>query len=387
MQGVVYDQDGRPLSDVEMTFKVWSEHDYLPLPFSPTWDTEQTFKSTTGSNGIFSFHFTGHGRRHGVVFMSESKPGYRQDGPETDYMWRPYGTGTAPQWTMHLVSEALMQQSQIKNIEFTSTPFFHSDRIGLNLVDGTISDTTNVDVVFYWRHLQATTNHGDYGKFIIYAPKGGVWFWEQDRLFAPTEGYEKGIAFLFGAEFYGKKSFSYANPHCAEFFVKSRDGKVFARVYFKINPTDGTLYLRARANNTGNRFVDAKGGAFETGYSGSMSENYLNPGVPWWIPIDPYRGQIIMPEERLRMMATNFPAYFAGHYQTPPDILEWMTNSNLIQDHYIPQYLARNYTAPTNVLEKLIEIDPNGNRWFGKDARAVLGTPEDVKSFWRSRDN
>ncbi len=87
------------------------------------------------------------------------------------------------------------------------------------------------------------------------------------------------------------------------------------------------------------------------------------------------------------MMATNFPAYFAGHYQTPPDILEWMTNSNLIQDHYIPQYLARNYTAPTNILEKLIEIDPNGNRWFGKDARAVLNAPEDVKDFFRNEDN
>ena len=276
-----------------------------------------------------------------------------------------------------------MREDQIKKIELTSTPFFQDGRIGLNLADGTISDTTNTDVVFDWQHLLAATNHGDYGKLIIYAPKGGVWFWTQDRLFAPMEGYEKGITFIFGTQFEGKHSFSYSNQHFAEFYVKSRDGQIFARVYIELNPTKATLSFRARVNVSGNRFVDAKGGGYETGYSSSMCEDYLNPRIPWWIPMDSYRAQIIMPEERLRIMATNFPAYFAGHYQTPVDILEWLTNSNLIHDHYIPQYLARNYSAPTNVLEKLIEIDPKGSRWFGKDAKAVLNAPEDVKIFFR----
>jgi len=323
-------------------------------------------------------------------FVSISKAGYRQDGPETEYMWHAYGLVKPGPWDFHLVSEALMKQDQIKNIEFSSIPFSQNGYVGLNLIDGTISDATNADIIFEWRHLAATTNHGDYGKFNVYAPKGGVWFWEQDRLFAPTEGYEQGMTFFFGINFFGDKSFSYNTyPYRrrTEFYVKSRNGQVYARVYAELNTADHTLSLRARVNASGNRFVDTKGGAYAIGVYSSMSENYLNPGVPWWISMGPVRSQVVMPEDRLRMMATNFTAYFAGHYQTPPDILEWMTNSNLIHDHYIPQYLARNYSVPTNVLEKLIEIDPNGNRWFGKDARTVLGAPEDVKSFLRSRDN
>ena len=384
--GIVLDQDGNPLPNVEVTFRSWNWRMYVPIPWTPTRIVEKTIKATTDAKGMYSVA----GLYPRTDFVSISKSGYRQDGPGTEYMWHPYGSAKSGPWDFHLVSEALMKQDQIKQIEFSSIPFFQNDHIGLNLIDGTISDSTNADIVFWWRHLPATTNHGDYGKFTICAPKGGVWFWEQDRLFAPTEGYEQGMTFLFGTQFTGTHSFSYnAYPYRrrTEFYVKSRNGKVYARVYAELNTANHTLSLRARVNASGNRFVDTKGGEYAIGVYSSMSENYLNPGVPWWIAMDSDRAQVIMPEERLRMMATNFTAYFAGHYQTPPDILEWMTNSNLIHDHYIPQYLARNYSAPTNVLEKLIEIDPKGSRWFGNDARAVLNAPEDVKSFFRNGDN
>lgn len=384
--GIVLDQDGNPMSGVEVVFRSWNWRMYVPIPFAPTRIVEKTTRTTTNAKGMYSVA----GSYPRTDFVSISKAGYRQDGPETDYMWHPYDSLKSGSWDFHLVSEALMRQDQIKDMEFSSVPFFQNGRIGLNLVDGTISDSTNADVVFEWRHLAATTSHGNYGRFTILAPEGGVWFWEQDRFFAPAEGYEQGMIFFFGIEFFGGKSFSYNTyPYRrrTEFYVKSRNGQVYARLYAELNTADQTLSLRTRVNASRNRFIDAKGGAYVMGVYGSMSENYLNPGVPWWISMDPVRSQVIMTDERLRMMATNFTAYFAGHYQTPPDVLELMTSSNFINDHYIPQNLARNYSAPTNVLNKLIKIDPNGNRWFGKDARSVLNAPEDIKDFLINKDN
>jgi hypothetical protein len=386
-QGVVLDQDGHPLSEAEVTFRSWNWRMYVPIPFTPMRVVEKTLKSTTDKEGKFSMT----GPYPKMEFVSVSKAGYRQDGAETDYMWHPYGSAKSDPREFHLVSEALMQPSQIKNVEFTSVPFSKNGCIGLNLADGTVSDTPDADVLFHWSHLAATSAHGNFGKFTILAPRGGVWFWEEDRLFAPQEGYEQGVTFFFGVNFFGEQSYpfnTYPFRLRAEFYVKSENGKIYARVYIELNTADHTVSLRARVNTTGNRFVDSKGGAYALGVYPSMSPNYLNPGVPWWIPMGPVRSQVKMPDDRLREMSTNLTAYFAGHYQTPTDILEWLASSNLIRDHnHIPQCLARNYSTPTNVLTGLIKSDPNGNQWYGKNARSVLATPEDIKSFLKDSAN
>ena len=384
--GIVLDQEGNPLAGVDLTFSSWNWRAYVPIPFGPTRIVQKTIKAKTDALGRYSVA----GPYPRTSFLSIFKRGYRQDGPETPSFWYPIGAAKPGPWDFHLADETQMRQEEISKLEFTSVPFPQDGQIGLDLVEKTLSNPKNPDIVFQWRHLAAAKNHGDYGTLSVFAPKGGVWFWEQDRLFAPTAGYEQGITFIFGTQFRGAHGFSYnAYPHRrrAEFYVKSRDGKVYARVYAELNTANQTLSLRARVNNSGNRFVDATGGAYQIGVYSSMSGNYLNPGDPWWIQMDSDRAQVIMPEERLRVMATNFTAYFAGHYRTPSDILEWLADSNHIQDHYIPQYLARNYATPTNVLTKLIEADPSGSRWFGEDARAVLNSPQDVKNIFRTENN
>lgn len=375
-QGLVCDQDGRPLSDVALTIKIWREIDYIDREVN----LETNYFAKTDATGHFALNYlvpASHFGRAGIKSVSASKAGYEEDGPENDYMWRPFETGTAPQWTLHLVSKALMQQEQLRRLDFTSIPFPASGLIGLNLVDGTCSDTTNADVVFEWRHLPATTNHGDYGRFAIIAPKVGVWFWEQERLFAPTVGYERGMTFFFGPNYQR----AYMQRHRAEFFVKSRDGQVYARIYSQMNTADSTLSLRGRSNASSNRFVDAAGGHYKLGVYGSLSPDYLNPGVPWWIPIEPSRGQVRMSEGHLRMMATSFPAYFAGDYQTPKDVLEGMANGPLMHDHYVPQYLAKNVSTPPEILQRLVKSEPG---WNGKDAQATLSLPDDLKEFLKS---
>lgn len=380
VSGVVLDQDGKPLAGAEVTVRSWNWRMYIPIPFSPTRTVQKTIKARTDERGTYSIS----GPYPRTDLVDVSKTGYRQDGRETECMWHAFGAPKRGSWDFHLFDEALVREDQIKKSEFTSIRFSTNGQIGINLLNGTVSDLTNADIVFEWRQLRATADHGDYGRFRIYSPLGGLWFWEQERLFAPMEGYEKGMTFFFGTKFFGNGGYPYSSyPYRrrAEFYVKSRKGKIYARAYVELNTADHTLSLRVRANASGSRFVDAKGGAYVMGVYSSMSPIYLQPEIPWWISMDPLRAQVIMPSASLIIISTNFPGYFAEHYQTPSDILQWMVNSDVIRQPSVPRSLARNYAAPTNVLQKLIEMDPNGNRWFGKDAHTVLDTSEEIKKF------
>lgn len=80
VQGVVLDQDGRPLSDVEVTFRFWNWRYYVPIPWTPTWITEKQIKTMTDTNGAFTVK----GTLPRSDFVSALKAGYRQDGQETE---------------------------------------------------------------------------------------------------------------------------------------------------------------------------------------------------------------------------------------------------------------------------------------------------------------
>jgi len=166
------------------------------------------------------------------------------------------------------------------------------------------------DLVFTWRQLPATTNHGEYGKFTISAPKGGIWLWEQERQFAPAENYETGMVFLFGPE----SLRAYMKLHRAEMFVKSRNGEVYARIFSQLDTGSSTLSLRGRVNSSSNRYVGSRSDSYAIGVYGSLSPSYLNPGVPWWIAVPPTRGQVLLSPERERFLFSesaeqNFPIF------------------------------------------------------------------------------
>jgi len=376
VQGVVLDQDGQPLSGVEVTFRFWNWRYYVPIPWTPTRVAEKQMKGMTDTNGVFLIK----GTLPRTDFVGASKSGFQQDGPETEYMWRPFVAGPAQQWTLHLVSEALIRQEQIRNLNFESVGFPQGGQLCFDFVEGKISGAADADIIFQWQRLPATASHGEYGKYVIRAPKGGVWFWEQERLFAPKENYENGMVFFFSPSSLN----TYMKKRRAEFFVTSRDGQVHARVFAQLDTGTSTLSIRARVNATGNRFVDAKADNYKLGVYGSLSPNYLNPAVPWWIPTDSVRGQVILSPERANGILSGdvskmrFPAYFAGHYQTPPSVLAKMAGSSLMQDHYVPQTLAKNLAAPASILQ---QMKTNAAAWKVKEIEATLALPEDVKRF------
>lgn len=295
-------------------------------------------------------------------------------------MWRPFAAGPGQQWTLHLVSESLIRQEQIRSLNFESVGFPQNGQLCFDLGKGEISDDGHADIVFLWKRLPATANHGEYGKYVIRAPKGGVWFWEQERLFAPKENYEAGMVFFFSPASLS----TYMKKRRAELFVKSREGQIYARVFAQLDTGNSTLSIRARVNDSANRFVDAKADNYRIGVYGSLSPDYLNPGVPWWIPIDPVRGQVILTPERANSILSGnvskmrHPAYFAGHYQTPPSILAALAGSSLMQDHYVPQALAKNLAAPESVLQ---QVKTNAAAWKVKEIEGTLASPEDLKRF------
>jgi len=376
VQGIVLDQDGQPLSGVEVTFRFWNWRYYVPIPWTPTRTVEKQIKAMTDTNGAF----TAKGMLPRTDFVSASKPGYRQDGQETEYMWRPFAAGHGQQWTLHLVSESLIRQEQIRSLSFEGVGFPQNGELCFDLTKGELSDAAHADIVFLWKHLPAAANHGEYGKYVIRAPKGGVWFWEQERLFAPKENYEDGMVFFFSPSSLG----TYMKKRRAEFFVTSRAGQVYARIFARLDTGNSTLSVRARVNSTGNRFVDAKADNYQLGVYGSLSPDYLNPAVPWWIPIDPTRGQVILSEKRANMFFAGeltkmrFPSYFAGHYQTPPSVLAALVENPLIKDHYVPQSLAKNLAAPIPILQ---QMKTNAATWKINEIEATVALPADVKRF------
>lgn len=376
VQGVLLDQDGRPLSGGEVTFRFWNWRYYVPIPWTPTWIAEKTVNATTDTNGAFTVK----GALPRSDFIRASKAGYRQDGQETEYMWRPFAVGPGQQWTMHLVSESLIRQEQIHSLNFESVGFPQDEQLCIDLAKGEISDAAHADLMFRWQRLPATSNHGEYGKYVIRSPKGGLWFWEQERLFAPMENYEDGMVFFFSPSSLS----AYMKKHRAEFFVTSRDGQIYARVFAQLDTGNSTVSVRARVNSSGSRFVDAKADNYKLGVYGSLSPDYLNSAVPWWISRDPTRGQVILSEQRKDAIFAGevtkmcFPSYFAGHYQTPLSVLAAMVDSTLMQDHYVPQTLAKNLAAPASVLQRM---KTNAAAWKVKEIEATLALPEDVKRF------
>jgi hypothetical protein len=119
IQGVVLDQNGKPLSGVAMKFRAWNWRWYVPIPFSPTRIVERKVSTTTTSNGSFFAKAT----LPRTDFVSAVKTGYCQDGPETEYMWEPLQNGPRKQWTLHLFEKALIRNDQLKSLNFDSLRF------------------------------------------------------------------------------------------------------------------------------------------------------------------------------------------------------------------------------------------------------------------------
>jgi hypothetical protein len=140
-------------------------------------------------------------------------------------------------------------------------------------------------------------------------------------------------------------------------------------------------------NSSNSRYVGSKSENYAIGVYGSLSPNYLNPGVPWWVAIQPTRGQVILSSEHETFLFSTdagrmrYPQYFAGHYKTPSSYLEAMAAGPLAHDHYVPQALAKNVAAP---LDALMRLKTNSAAWKTKEVEATIAVPQELKDFLTS---
>jgi len=359
---------------VEVRFRCWNWRLYAPIPFTPPRIVEEKITVMTDAKGTFAFK----GKLPRLEFSGATKAGYKLDGAEKEYMWQPLGTGPAKTWTLHLMDVALVRPDQIRAWNLEAIPFGADGRIGIDVVEGKEIDAASADLVFHWERLQATAAHGEYGKLAVIVPKGGLWSWGEERLLAPKENYERGMVFFFEPRFMNAER----KERRAEFFIASRDGQVYGRVYAQLNTGKSTLSLRARINHSGSRFVEYKNESYATGNYASLSPDNFNSEVPWWLPTGPRKGQVILSTKRAGEIfgqdpgTMPVPDYFAGHYQTPPTVLKAIAGSPLMRDFKIVRALSGNLAAPKAVLEQL-----KTNEGKSEDFEAAFSAPEDLKQF------
>jgi hypothetical protein len=106
------------------------------------------------------------------------------------------------------------------------------------------------------------------------------------------------------------------------------------------------------------------------------------------ITIEPSRGQVILSPEHKSFLFSDraekmrFPAYFAGYYKTPPELLEAMASGALARDFRIAQALAVNVGAPVRALT-LLKTNVTAVS-LTKEIQATLSVPHNVKDFLTS---
>jgi hypothetical protein len=94
LQGIVVDQDGKPVSGAKVIFKE-SEHVLIvPIPFWPTWESKKAMQETTRADGTFDAYFN----KELLGLVAVEKNGYVPESGTTSMTWsrRPNAQSKAP---------------------------------------------------------------------------------------------------------------------------------------------------------------------------------------------------------------------------------------------------------------------------------------------------
>jgi len=376
LQGIVTDQDGQPISGVRLTYIEALQYHFYPLPYSPSRWLFATNSLTNSTDGTFSIPFRG----DSLGVQSVAKPGYSQEGhTQRESSWRRVPPSYAHTTRFELYRQDAVQKETLEKREFRSMPFPSDGRIYFNLIDGTYGTAGNADLMFQWHRLKAATNHGEYGKWTIRAGNGGIRLAEGEKLFAPRDGYEDGVVFFFDPKSIG----GYMKFSRVEFFLKSREGSIYARVYAQLDRAAATISVRARINRSGTPFIDNLAENYAIGVYGSLS-GYSASAEPWWSGLWPEKGQVLITEARIRELINGddrykkFTRHFAGYYGLPGDILENVARACIDGDLEVTKQLAKNVSVPTNIMQR---VAATPIPWVSETIRSTLATLSEVKQF------
>ena len=363
VEGLVVDQDGKPIPNARLFFKESEYVQIIPLVYGAHQYVSEKRTVQTDNTGNFQVPFW----RDNLSLITIEQKGYVFEPCVTPKSWsRQNGPHRKEKFLMYDVSNVDTSATII-----ASSPEFNFDINGtdyyLDLTTGKISSTltTNADLVFTVKQTAGMTCLAT-----IRALGGGVLASANEMPYAPEEGYVPGFSTFYSQGY----AISYRVQYT--FFAKTQGGKHYSRIIADIIKGSQTIQFHYVANLKGGRFLFIPERIDDKGLHGppACKENYHcdfryvihGESEPWWRKQEGILCPILAEEE--------FQSLFEAH-NAPA---------------FSHQYLAEQLYVPPDILEKLSYSSNNGVRWslaanpaISEDI--VLRLMEDKEEFTRRR--
>jgi len=387
VQGVVVDQDDKPVSGVTVRFDAWEHVPYVPIPFTATKRFSRARTVTTDGEGMFGLSF----KREGLSLETVDKAGFVFEPCVTPKSWsrrhipEQRSSPQVGRFLMYRVSG--VDTSGVKQV---STPEFTFATDGseyyLDLVSGGISSTAteSADLAFSVKQVGATT-----WLATIRAVDGGIWASANEKPYAPQGDYISGFSALYGQ--------GYAIPYRTQydFFAKTRGGRHFSRVIADVIKKTNKIQFHYVLNPTGNRFLFVPETVDNRGIHGPphCKERYhcdfayviLGEGVQWWrkqghnfyplLPAEEFAA-LMKPEGKDQLSRR----YVARQLYAPGVVLEELSRSAVWQERWD---VAANPATPVDILNRL-QSDPEAS--VRQQADETLKRGLSIAEYLRSKD-
>lgn len=387
VQGVVVDQDDKPVPKAKLVFDEWEHVPYIPIPFGPTTRFSRTRTTKTDDSGAFALSF----KREGLSLKAINKTGYVFEPCVTPTSWsRRYSRQqrASPQGGTFLLYDVSGVDTSATTV--ASTPAFRFTTDGadyyLELTTGQISTTATerADLVFAVKQVGATA-----WLVTIRALDGGLWASANEMPYAPRDGYVSGFSTLYGQGY----AINYRAQY--DFFAKTQTGKHYSRIIADIIKEPQTIQFHYVVNRTGSRFlfiperVDNRGLHGPPHRKEGLPTNFqyviLGEGQPWWRKQEHTIYPVLSESEFTGLFRASdrdglTRRYVASQLYTPVSILQELSRSANRGERWV---VAGNPALPRDVLLRLVTDQDESVR---RRAQETLARDLNVHGFLQERN-
>jgi len=337
INGQVLDQDGNPLSGVSITYSQHELRPYSPIPFGPMYKVKSSGERITDSNGNYTFK-----RKYEHLEYTEiQKKGYKSESLKPTYVRQDRNDEDNPTLWLHKIIDneknniIKLTSESVKLDDFEIIYF----SIRQNKFTSHLADDSDIEISLYKRI-------GDVSyPMVIRAPGGGMYCSRNDMPYAPLNGYEPGIIVntIFGW-----------NGDWIPFFYHSKNKKIYARLWLKLDARSKTISIEYSYNKSGNRYIDFDFHKINDS-ARLWTFAHIERTVPlqreWWVYADKRRLTLITSEKRFHEIWEEFKDTDIEPYK---DTGRGYWNGGLTR---INRFLANDPLTPKDILSEIAETD------------------------------
>lgn len=378
LEGVVRDEDGRPVAGVTLRFEENTDVFILPVPYSPRYRRSSLLQATTDSAGKYHLTF----QEEFLRLLALEKTNHHGEMQTAMRSWRQTQVGQTHRADFSVYHVNPMEQRSVVLCETAETrfaPVGSSLWLSFDPASRTVLLTTNqapnVDLEFWFDWLELPAHGAYYGKFRLRAVDGGVWVADNDMPYAPADSYEPGIR----SSFSNKGAVIQQHHQQIHFYARTRGGTHHLRVLaeVRLHRPIPTLRVKCAVNPTGSRLLRAPAmprefaDVWQRGTSMGGRINYKLQ--PWWM--DLHRTQLLVSEERLGELLAQHVGNslakerLARHWRLPENLANQLLSET---NRVVHMSLARNPSLPDATLVRLSHF---------AEARDTLKLPKEAREF------